>query len=152
MADGPFQDDEFRAGGPAGLDFSDDDIPEAVGTPTNAEFIAVDEMTGATLLKLDDCPATYEDQAGKWLRVNPGESAVVFDLIRIEDVIDLKKKLDALDVMLDFWMRFCRLGDRDLLAAEWTSASEADKQYLYLCDETTGQFSNGDAGKKFLEY
>ncbi len=40
------------------------------------------------------------------------------------------------------------LGDEGTLAASWASASNADKVYGYLCDETTGVFSNGKPGKR----
>ncbi len=38
------------------------------------------------------------------------------------------------------------LGDEDMLADFWID-SGADHFYGYLCDETTGEFSNGDEGK-----
>jgi hypothetical protein len=38
------------------------------------------------------------------------------------------------------------LGDEDVLTEYWTD-SGADHHYGYLCDEDTGEFSNGDEGK-----
>lgn len=51
----------------------------------------------------------------------------------------------------DFMGIFCRLGDRTTLAATWTGASSADQEYFYLCGESSGEFSNGDAGKQLFD-
>lgn len=40
------------------------------------------------------------------------------------------------------------LGDDTVQAFLWASATKADEYYGYLCDYTTGLFSDGDAGKK----
>lgn len=40
------------------------------------------------------------------------------------------------------------LGDEAVLPAAWTSATTAQKRYGFLADETTGQFSNGEPGKR----
>lgn len=40
------------------------------------------------------------------------------------------------------------LGDETLLAATWALADANDRQYGYLCDETTEEFSDGAAGKR----
>jgi hypothetical protein len=40
------------------------------------------------------------------------------------------------------------LGDRDVIAPTWTTASYRDRLYGYLCDGETGKFSNGSLGKK----
>lgn len=39
-------------------------------------------------------------------------------------------------------------GDRDLLAADWSSAGEADRMFAYAADETTKRFADGSPGKK----
>jgi hypothetical protein len=39
------------------------------------------------------------------------------------------------------------LGDETLLAATWATAPADDRVYGYLCDETTGLFSDGAPGK-----
>lgn len=40
------------------------------------------------------------------------------------------------------------LGDETVLPASWTSATTAQKNYGYLCDEVTGKFSDGRPGKR----
>jgi len=40
------------------------------------------------------------------------------------------------------------LGDENVQAATWTTALVNDRQYLYLCDEVTGLFSDGSPGKR----
>ncbi len=40
------------------------------------------------------------------------------------------------------------LGDEGVLPAAWTSATTAQKRYGFLADETTGKFSNSEAGKR----
>lgn len=40
------------------------------------------------------------------------------------------------------------LGDEGSLPAAWTSAVAGERSYGYLCDDTTGQFSDGAAGKR----
>jgi hypothetical protein len=43
------------------------------------------------------------------------------------------------------------LGDEDVIAADWDDATESDRQYGYLCDETDGYFDNDiDEGKSLL--
>lgn len=41
-------------------------------------------------------------------------------------------------------------GNPQVNAADWTDATDFDKKYGYLCDESTGEFSNGDPGKALL--
>jgi hypothetical protein len=55
--------------------------------------------------------------------------------------------LEALDIGRLFTGTFI-LGDEDLLPATWTDASLTQQQYGYLCDETTGAFSDGKPGKR----
>lgn len=55
--------------------------------------------------------------------------------------------LEALDVQRLFEGAFI-LGDTATLPAAWTGATEAQQRYGYLCDATTGFFSNGDRGKR----
>jgi len=55
--------------------------------------------------------------------------------------------LDCFDMQALFSGAFI-LGDETALPAAWTSASLAEQQYGYLCDETTGKFSDGKPGKR----
>ena len=45
----------------------------------------------------------------------------------------------------------CILGDEGLEAADWLTATDEDKDYFYACDRATGEFSNGDTGKRLLD-
>jgi hypothetical protein len=56
-------------------------------------------------------------------------------------------KLVAVDVERLYAGAFI-LGDETALAADWDDADDADRRYGYLCDEETGQFSNGNLGKR----
>lgn len=55
--------------------------------------------------------------------------------------------IEGIDVERLFTGRFI-LGDEALIAATWAAATTADREYGYLCDETTGQFSDGTPGKR----
>jgi hypothetical protein len=56
-----------------------------------------------------------------------------------------------LENCVNYLGRACRLGDETLLAATWLLADSDDQEYCYLCDETDGQFSNGDSGKLVVD-
>jgi hypothetical protein len=56
-------------------------------------------------------------------------------------------KFVAVDVERLFAGTFT-LGDETALAATWGSAATADRLYGYLCDEVTGLFGDGSAGKR----
>ncbi len=43
------------------------------------------------------------------------------------------------------------MGDENSLATNWSAASEADKLYGYLCDETTSKFANSETGKIMID-
>ena len=51
----------------------------------------------------------------------------------------------------NFFGNACILGDEDILPATWTLASGAERNYCYLCDETTGEFSDGEPGKRMFD-
>jgi len=51
----------------------------------------------------------------------------------------------------DYMGSYCKLGDESALAANWGAASAADKDYWYVCDRATGQFSGGDRGKQLFD-
>jgi hypothetical protein len=68
-------------------------------------------------------------------------------LRHITDPTRYTVKLVAVDVERLYSGAFI-LGDETALAADWDDATEADKRYGYLCDETTGQFTNGNLGKR----
>jgi hypothetical protein len=55
--------------------------------------------------------------------------------------------LEAYDMQRLFEGAFI-LGDEGALPASWTSATAAERRYGYLCDETTGLFSDGAKGKR----
>lgn len=59
----------------------------------------------------------------------------------------LRVNLEALDVGELFAGTFL-LGDEAVLAASWPAATTAQREYGYLCDETTGLFSTGATGKR----
>ena len=42
------------------------------------------------------------------------------------------------------------LGDDTIQAPNWIAASANDRKFGYVCDEATGEFSNGDAGKRAI--
>lgn len=58
-----------------------------------------------------------------------------------------KIQVTAIDLQ---WLagQYFILGDRDILAAAWPSATEADRFYGYLGDRSTGLFSTGEPNKK----
>jgi hypothetical protein len=60
---------------------------------------------------------------------------------------DLSVTLGLFD-MQEIYATGLILGDETVIAASWGSASFSDKVYAYLCDEGTGQFSDGDRGKR----
>ena len=69
-------------------------------------------------------------------------------IIRHETFADnFSVEVTALDLGRLFEGAFI-LGDETVLPAAWTSATEAEKRYGYLCDETTGLFSDGAKGKR----
>jgi hypothetical protein len=63
------------------------------------------------------------------------------------DVDNLTVRMECLDVNRIFTGAFI-LGDTTSLAATWTTATDTDKGYGYLCDEVTQAFSDGAAGKR----
>lgn len=50
-----------------------------------------------------------------------------------------------------FFGKSCILGDSSVLPAAWTGASGAQRDYCYLCDSGTGQFSDGEPGKRLFD-
>lgn len=62
------------------------------------------------------------------------------------------QKLDIVGIDLQFLlMAYCIKGDENVLAANWNVAGEADRMFLYLCDETTGKFDDGELGKILVD-
>jgi len=76
----------------------------------------------------------WEDRPVRIMRVtaNPGSFMVRFETIDVD-------RLFAAGFVL---------GDETVQAATWLTATDADKKYGYLANETTGTFSNGDPGKR----
>lgn len=61
-------------------------------------------------------------------------------------------KIDVTAVDIQFLLRqYFVLGDETVQAADWASATEADRMYGYACDETTGQFADGEPGKALCD-
>lgn len=53
---------------------------------------------------------------------------------------------------LSFILRkYLILGSEDVLASNWSSAPDEDKAFAYLCNETTGNFADGEAGKILID-
>jgi len=68
----------------------------------------------------------------------------------IEDIqYDLRaKKLRVNAIDLQYLLRqYLILGDETLIASNYSTASDTDKMYAYLCDEISEKFQNGDPGK-----
>ncbi len=58
------------------------------------------------------------------------------------------QKLDIVAVDLQFLLsQYCIKGDENVLAANWNVAGEADRMFLYACDEATEKFADGESGK-----
>jgi len=43
------------------------------------------------------------------------------------------------------------LGDEGVIASNWSSATESDKMFGYLCDETDNRFADGEGGKALID-
>lgn len=56
-----------------------------------------------------------------------------------------------LEDISSFIGRACILGDINVLPADWDNAVRAQRDYCYLCDIGTGEFTNGDPGKMLLD-
>jgi len=56
-----------------------------------------------------------------------------------------------LEDVSSFSGKACVLGDDTVLPASWASASGAERDYCYLCDSSTEQFSDGEAGKRLFD-
>lgn len=55
---------------------------------------------------------------------------------------------------IDFqWLlrQYFILGDENALAGTWAAASDSDRMYGYLCNEVTGKFADGEAGKILVD-
>lgn len=58
------------------------------------------------------------------------------------------QKLDIVAVDLQFLLsQYCIKGSESVLASNWNVAGEADRMFLYGCDEATGKFADGELGK-----
>lgn len=51
----------------------------------------------------------------------------------------------------NFMGRACILGDGAVLPALWADATGAERNYCYMCDIATGQFSDGELGKMLVD-
>lgn len=65
-------------------------------------------------------------------------------------------RIDVVAIDLQYILRrYFVLGDETALASNWSSASEADKMFGYLCDETANpiafHFADGEAGKTLVD-
>jgi hypothetical protein len=96
-----------------------------------------------SLLLAEVCRFTHFDGAGLL-----GYVGEYFQLRRVD--LDLNKFTFSgiFEKVSSFYGNEMILGDETALAATWLTASDADKKYAYMCDETTGLFSNGDPGKR----
>jgi len=56
-----------------------------------------------------------------------------------------------LEDMSNFMGKACILGDDTVLPAAWTNASGNEQDYCYMCDSTTGEFSDNIEGKRLLD-
>jgi hypothetical protein len=63
------------------------------------------------------------------------------------DVLAGRMTVNGVDLQ---WLlrQYCVLGDEDARADNWSTATEADRMYCYLCSEATGLFADGEPGKK----
>lgn len=50
-----------------------------------------------------------------------------------------------------FMGRACVLGDGAVLPAAWADASGVERDYCYMCDLATGEFSDGEPGKMLVD-
>lgn len=110
---------------------------------------------------LDKCPLpieSFEDDLADIYQIThfegigaSGYAARSFQ-VRAQN-IDLDKFVNVVTLEdAEFYMQsFCVLGDEDEMAADWLTADADDQVYLYVCDRTTGQFSNGDEGKRLFD-
>jgi hypothetical protein len=62
---------------------------------------------------------------GLEIRLQPGEMSLIVDAIKVVDVVNI-------------WRRYMKLGDTGVIAGNWATASDADKDYAYLGDTGTG--------------
>jgi len=64
------------------------------------------------------------------------------------DVDPLQFALNVEGIDLQYLLRmYCVLGDENVLADNWATASEFDRLYSYLADETNDHFADGQPGK-----
>lgn len=60
----------------------------------------------------------------------------------------LGEKIDIIAVDLQFLLtQYCIKGSESVLAANWNIAGQADRMFLYGCNEATGKFDDGEPGK-----
>ena len=71
-----------------------------------------------------------------------------FFQLRAADLsLDTMLMMGTFENVSSFYGDDCYLGDENALADTWLLASEDEQHYCYMCDEDTGEFSNGDVGK-----
>jgi len=101
---------------------------------------------------------TYSDDLTDYLKITHflglGDGGYDEKLFQIRDtqynLNDFTNEMLLEDVS-NFAGAACILGDGDVLPATWALAVGAQRDYCYLCDATTGQFSDGEPGKKLLD-
>jgi hypothetical protein len=66
------------------------------------------------------------------------------------NLMDNTMEIEAID--LEWLLReYMILGDEDEIADNWSSASEADRMWAYLCDELTWEFADAEPGKIMMD-
>lgn len=82
-----------------------------------------------------------------------GYSNRVFQIRDVNIDVDRLISVLYLEDTEEYMGNFCQLGDRSALAATWLLATDTDKDYLYLCDDSVdpGVFSDGGEGKQFFD-
>jgi len=112
-------------------------------------------------LAIDLCPLpieSFDDDMTDIIRIThfegPGADGYVSRTFQVRKIsLSLDRIVNTLyieDVQAFFRGGFI-LGDEDVQASTWITATVADQYYGYLCDETTEQFSDGEPGKIMLD-
>lgn len=75
----------------------------------------------------------------------------LFQVRKINFNIDKYINTVLLEDAANFIGRGCIMGDETLIANDWLTASAAERDYCYLCNSGTGQFSDGEPGKRLFD-
>jgi len=101
---------------------------------------------------------TFSDNLGDFVRIThyagrgaAGYSEKLFQIRRTQ--YDLDKFIDTmlLEDASNFAGNACQLGNSAVLPADWATATGAERDYCYLCNSATGQFSDGEPGKRLFD-